>query len=349
MEEAVVTAPFRILLVKIGPIGDVVMASPILEAACRLYPGSRVTWLVGESLADLVGRFEPTPEIMTIDDKVLWRGSFAGRTRLMFDLWRRTAGRSFDLCLFAHSNRRLQWLTRAMRFTTWRGFESKHGRRPPIPGRRHHHEHVRLLTGHDDEMGMAGVFPRIALRSLPKSLSIPHGTIILCPGGAKNDLREDALRRWPVASYAMVARTLIEQGIPVVLAGGPSDAWVRYAFEGLGVIDRIGSTSVADSLDLFSSAKVVVAHDSGPMHLADLAGVPVVALFGPTSPHEKGPIGPSSRVLWGGAKLACRPCYDGIDYAACASNRCLQEVTPARVIEEVMELVRAVPSTIHVP
>jgi heptosyltransferase-2 len=324
-----------ILLVKLGPIGDVVMASPILAAAERLLPGSRITWLTTASLRPLIERMSPRPEIITVDDQALWHGSVRQRAGVFLGLRRRLGSRAFDLGLFGHANRRLRMLLWGTRVGMWRSFDLDAVRPLPMLGRRHHDEHVRLLTGEDGPSPMRATFPRIERRSSP--IVLPDGPCIaLVPGGARNPLRDDPLRRWPVAHYAALARLLVAAGRKVVLCGGPDDAWVRPYFSGLEVLDAIGRTSIDGLLDLFAGCAAVVAHDSGPMHLADLAGARVIALFGPTSPQEKGPINDRARILWGGEALACRPCYDGIGYAACVANRCLMEVTPETVAASVL-------------
>ena len=95
-----------ILLVKLGPIGDVVMATPVLEAAHRLMPGAQVTWVVTASLAPLLARLRPIPRIVTVDDAALWHGSIWQRLRLLARLRRQLVGEHFDLGLFGHANRR---------------------------------------------------------------------------------------------------------------------------------------------------------------------------------------------------------------------------------------------------
>jgi heptosyltransferase-2 len=82
-------------------------------------------------------------------------------------------------------------------------------------------------------------------------------------------------------------------------------------------------------------ADLVVSHDTGPMHLARLVRAPLVALFGPTNPHELLWTDETVTVLWGGGHLACRPCYDGREFARCADNICLSSVSPAVVHEAV--------------
>ena len=131
------------------------------------------------------------------------------------------------------------------------------------------------------------------------------------PGGAKNVLRESALKRWPVQHYVAVARALLADGLDVALVGNSDDEWVRPHFAGMGVTDLMGGASLPETLDLFANSDLVIAHDTGPMHLARLVGARLIALFGPTSPSNFVLPDDATTVLWGGEHLACRPCYDG--------------------------------------
>ena len=131
---------------------------------------------------------------------------------------------------------------------------------------------------------------------------------------------------------------------------GPSDKWVSAAFRKLSVVDLVGKTTVTDLVSVYNCCDAVVTHDSGPMHLAALAGAPLVALFGPTDPSWFAPRQKKVKVLWGGSDLACRPCYDGRGYTQCMDNRCIQEISVEMVIDELMELglVRRSPERLHV-
>jgi heptosyltransferase-2 len=162
--------------------------------------------------------------------------------------------------------------------------------------------------------------------------------VLLVPGGARNVLRDDALRRWPVSAYVRVAELLLARGMEVVLIGGASDEWVAPAFAQLPVVNRIGELGLNETLALMRNADVVVSHDTGPMHLARLVRTPLVALFGPTIPAQVLWTDDTVRVLWGGADLACRPCFDGREFARCADNVCMQRVSPEQVVSEVSVL-----------
>ncbi len=158
--------------------------------------------------------------------------------------------------------------------------------------------------------------------------------------GARNILRENALRRWPLGSYAELAAKLVNYGANVIITGDAGDAWVSEAFRGLPVQDLVGKTELEDLLAVYAACDVVVTHDSGPSHLAQLARTPLVALFGPTNPHEFLLHLSGGQLFWGGAGLSCRPCYDGKDFAACSNNVCLQEIGVDSVYDAVVDVLR---------
>jgi heptosyltransferase II len=90
-----------------------------------------------------------------------------------------------------------------------------------------------------------------------------------------------------------------------------------------------------------SASDAVITHDTGPMHLAGLSDACLVGLFGPTDPAMFLPRRPSSVGLWGGQGFACRPCYDGTNFAPCQFNGCMHQVTPQMVLRELDRLLDA--------
>lgn len=98
--------------------------------------------------------------------------------------------------------------------------------------------------------------------------------------------------------------------------------------------DLVGHTDLVDLMTVYRSSALIITHDSGPLHMAQLVGTPMIALFGPTLPNEK--INPSKTtiVMWsGGGRLPCCPCYDGKGYANCSNNVCMQMITVNQVME----------------
>jgi heptosyltransferase-2 len=335
----------KVLIIKLAAIGDVIMALPMIEEVRKSDPNTGITWLCGRTIAPLLHEIGGIDDVIAIDDSRLLSANLFGRFRTLLSIWIRLFGRKFNLVVIGHADWRYRLLTLTLRADIIRTFTRDRGRLWPIPGRHHADEYVRLITGYDGPESVPitplNISPPLPERLKEKLQATSYSSsIAIAPGGAKNVLHEDALRRWPLADYAALADMLIRAGHRVVLTGAPDDAWVRESFDGLPVIDFIGETNLIELIALYHSCDVVVTHDSGPMHLAGLAGTPLVALFGPTNPYEKVPHDTRTKIIWGGENLACRPCYDGRTYADCRDNQCLKSISPDRIFEAVGNILK---------
>ena len=301
----------------------------------------------------------PWINVIVVDERGLLQGSLRVRLRTVLNLWRslwkqtRRHGRyALSATLYYDARYRLLSLfVPAARRVRLSGADR---RTALLAGRHHTDEYARILTGRPDAetpFQLAPV-PAPVLPSFAVPLCGDRPRIVLVPGGARNVLRDDALRRWPVESYVHLARLLLGQGCQVVLAGSREDAWVVPHFAQLAAqfaadappgafVDRIGACSLVDTLALFGTARVTVTHDTGPLHLAGLTSTAIVALFGPTDPHGRLPRRANVTALWGGEGFGCRPCYDGRDYAACQHNGCIRQITPACALEQIRRLLDA--------
>jgi heptosyltransferase-2 len=148
----------------------------------------------------------------------------------------------------------------------------------------------------------------------------------LCPGAEYGPAK-----RWPPRYYAEVARHEVTAGRQVWLLGSPGDAGACAEIANLvqeGVVNLAGRTSLLDALDLLSLAGRVVCNDSGLMHLACAAGVPVVAVYGSTSPDFTPPLSEDARVIR--HPVPCSPCFR----RECPLGHldCLEKLTPEQVI-----------------
>jgi heptosyltransferase-2 len=324
----------RALILKFGAIGDVVMAIPAAYALHQA--GYRVDWVCGAAVLPVLGCYSWINPIV-VDDRALVMGGTAAKVRALTALWKKVAGRQYALCATLYYDRRYRLMAlpvraqkKVMLSETERTFKL-------LLGRHHTDEYARILLGLEDGERPVGLAP-VRAEVLPESpLARVEGKarVVLAPGGAKNMMRDDALRRWPLESYVAVARALVAHGVEVVLAGGPDDGWVQPAFDGVGVTDLIGKLSLTQTLALFDESDVMVTHDTGPLHLAGITRVGVVSIFGPTDPRGRLPQRANTVALWGGEGFACRPCYDGRDYAPCLHNGCVRQVTAEMVLREV--------------
>jgi heptosyltransferase-2 len=333
----------RILVVHVAGIGDAAVASTVAERLRAESAGADVTWVCGEPALPIVRMYEGVGRVIGVDQQRLFGRNPMKRASEIVRLWSRLMPHRFDHVIVLHPDPRYRILVAPVR-SRRTSFLSRRGSGPinPIPGRFLGDEYARLAGGSfaDDRGPVERRYPMSDVRSaLAASESLGRGRprVVLVPGGARNPLRDDPLRRWPLSHYADVARSLADEGVEVIVVGAPHDAWVREAFDGIPIVDRVGRLTLVEMLAVLRDADVVVSHDTGPMHLARLVRAPLVALFGPTVPAQVLSIDDSVTVLWGGAHLACRPCFDGRHFAACAANVCLSSIPPEQVIEAVMD------------
>ena len=338
----------RALIVKMGAIGDVIMAIPAAYALHR--EGYAIDWLCGKNIAPILQLY-PWINVIQADETALLRGSAVEKAQAVAAVWKAVAGRRYDLCATLYYDSRysmLTWPVRAQRRIrlSWddRAFSI-------LQGRHYTDEYVRILLGRADDETPRQT-PPVKADSLGSSAP-PRAAgkirIAIVPGGAKNVLRDNPLRRWPVEQYAAIAKESLRRGYEVVLVGGREDTWVLESFGGLDVVDAIGKLSLQETLSLLNSADVTVTHDTGPLHLAGITSTAIVSIFGPTRPHSFMPQRENCVALWGGEGFACRPCYDGRDFAQCGNNGCVQQITIEMVLDEVERMLAARRSGVPLP
>jgi heptosyltransferase-2 len=330
----------RLLLVKFGAIGDVVMTIP--GAYAMHQAGYTVDWLCSEAVAPILALY-PWIHLIVVDDQKLLRGSLIEKLFAMIGLWRRLAGTPYDVCATLYYDTRYKLLTLPVRARRKVILSKLDRAMRLLPGRHHTDEYARILLGRADDELPSQLMP-VRAEGLPEN-PLPRVAdkrrVVMVPAGARNTLRDDALRRWPVESYVAVAQALIEQGCEVILAGGPGDLWASAAFSEVSATDLIGKLSLLQTLSLLDSADMTVTHDTGPLHLAGLTSTAIVTIFGPTDPRGRLPQRANCIALWGGEGFACRPCYDGRDYADCSYNGCIRQITPSMVLEQIAALLEA--------
>ena len=165
--------------------------------------------------------------------------------------------------------------------------------------------------------------------------------VVLHPGSGWD------LKNWPAERWGTLAAVLRSRhGAPVAVTGAAGEAplvqAVVDASEGaaVGLAGQLGLPALAA---LHARARLVVATDSGPLHLAALMGVPVVGLYGPAAPSVFAPWRPCApaRLLWSG--LPCSPCGTLVD-PPCGATRlpdCVLALSLADVLAAVEDVLRS--------
>lgn len=334
------------VFVKVGAIGDLIMLLPTIRQVRQDRTLVHITLVVGCSLLPLARLVEEIDELVSVDDVALYRGSRWQQLRALADCAQQLRWRRVDRLMIGHSDRRYQVFAKLVRARQIDSWQRGRGRHCPVPGRLHADEYLRLYHG-IDHADMPKVLPYSFARLLPlpdtltTQVTSRKPIVALAPGGARNLVSDVQQKRWPVGHYAELARCLTESGCHVVITGAPSDAWVCEYFTDMPVVDVVGQTDLPNLIALYQRCDLVVTHDSGPLHLAGLAGVRRLGLFGSTSPDWFMREDALSKVIWLGRDMACSPCYDGRTFANCQTVHCLADLTPGRVLGDALAMLAA--------
>ncbi len=335
----------NILIIKLSAIGDVAQCQPFLEALRRSYPYARLTWLVEEAAADIVID-HPLIDSVLVSRRKTWikqikKGQIRRAVSEAIHFLKELRSERYDLVID------LQGLFKSAILALLSGGRQRLGfdrtrelsylfyNRRMEPYDRDRHALLRYLDvaaflGADVEENPVFRLPvNETAAKRAKQLLSPAGR----PQVVINPMARWETKLWPIRSWIELVRRLTGDSIQVVLTGGPQDRALCavIARENSGTMDLTGQTSLKVLIEIFRSADLVVCPDTGPMHLAAGAGIPVVALFGPTAPWRTGPYGPGHTVLR--RELECSPCFR----KDCPEPRCMTELS----VDQVYEAVRA--------
>jgi heptosyltransferase-2 len=162
------------------------------------------------------------------------------------------------------------------------------------------------------------------------SLDTARGVAILCPGAEFGPAK-----RWPTGHFAELALMFLADGLAVWVVGSPNDKPAAEAIRnaagepGRAMRDLAGRTDLGTAIDLMSLASIVVSNDSGLMHAAAAVGVPLVALFGSSSPAYTPPMSAAAKIAR--IDIACSPCFKR--ECPLGHFKCMRDLDPRAVYD----------------
>ena len=337
----------RILLIKPSSLGDIVHALPVVSAIKAQWPGSHLTWVVKRQWADLVERAEGIDRVWALDMTVSsWIREGRALRAQRFDL-------GIDLQGLFRSGI-LAWLSGTpVRIGFANGREGSpwfYTRRVPVLSR-----DVHAVDRYLSVVAALGASlpdkPRFGFKLLEEDMAAVQeiaerrGFSVDRSWIAMNIGARWPTKRWPLESFAAVVDQLYEaRHDPLVMIGGSEERAFTKKLKALTkspFIDLCGDIPLGCLPALLSTSTAMITNDSGPMHIAAALGIPVIAMFGPTSAARTGPYGTGHHVLSG--QVSCSPCFSRV----CRHNpemECLHVVTPAQVVKVAQLMLTA-----HVP
>jgi lipopolysaccharide heptosyltransferase I len=330
--------PERILLVRLGALGDVVHAIPVAAALRRAWPSVRLDWVVD-------ARHRPVLDLVDgLDEVVCWRGPSVAGVEGLAAVVRRLRRASYDVALDLQGLLKSALVARASGARRVIGFGPAQLREPAA--RWFYTDTVEAESaGHVVEknlsmltpFGIASEPPRFPfrvnagekvsdVRDRARRSSSHRDFAILSPGAAWPN------KRWPPERFGRLAVAIHRRfGWASCVLWGPGEAALADAVVAASETHAFAapSTQLEDVLALAREARLFVSGDTGPMHLAAAVGTPVVGLFGPTSPTRNGP--------WGAATDSqvsrFKECACHYQRRCSRGARCLDEIHADEIVE----------------
>ena len=343
-------APANILVVGPSWVGDMVMASVLFQLLRARQPQARIDVLAPGWSLPLLARM---PEVNQGIEMPVGHGRLGLRTR--WQLARSLRGRYDQAIVLPGSLKSalVPWLAGIARRTGYRG-EQRYGlindmrqlRPAELPLMVQRYAALALDVRAPVAADLPAELPRPRLRvdrarqaTLRADLGLDprQPAVALLPGAEFGPSKQ-----WPLAHYAAAARSLLALGHAVWVLGSPKDAEAGrlIAEQAPGTIDLCGRTRLEDAVDLLAAASGCISNDSGLMHVAAALDVPLVALFGSTSPEHTPPLSPAAQVLRLG--LDCAPCFQRT--CPLGHHRCLRDISPAQVLAALAPALPALPA-----
>lgn len=314
----------RLLVVRLGSLGDLVHTLPAVAAIRRAHPYAHIDWFVDVAHREFL---DMVPVISTV--VVLRRASATGWMAARRELRQRQYEVAIDFqgLIKSAALARLSGAARVI------GFDRRSARESAAAF--FYTERVRAgETGHviDKNLQLAAAAgaptdrrefplaspPSPALESLRRA--VPGPFVLLNCGAAWEN------KRWPAERFGRLAAWLESRhGLRSVVLWGPGEQGladaVARASSGAALVAP--ATRVGDLAALAREARLMVSGDTGPTHIAAAMGTPIVALFGPTSPGRNGPWDPADISLSRYDRCVChyeRRCRHGHGAEWCLST-----------------------------
>lgn len=321
----------RFLIVRLGSLGDVVHGIPVAAALRERFPSARIDWMVDPRYVELLGHVQGIDALIPVNPR---RDPVA-----MLSTVRALRHVGYTAAIDLQGLLKSAVLARAV--GAWRtiGFQKAHLREPmarffytdtPDPGDSQHvvYKNLALLT----PLGARDLQPSfpigVPLTTVAEEAGERFGGryALISPGAGWPN------KRWPTERFGAVASAVHETlGLRSLVVWGPGEQPLAAAVVAAshGAAEAAPATSVSDLLGIARGASVMIAGDTGPLHLAVAVGTPVVALFGPTIGRRNGPWRASDVIVSRTDRCSClyvRRCRLG---APCINDIAVEEIVDA--------------------
>lgn len=341
----------KILMIKLGAVGDLVMASAFFEGVRQNFPRSRVALLVSNRILHTVKENPHIDQFILADTDAIYKSGWLSRLREVFRLITLLRKQKFDQVFVLHWAWPFNLLAFLCRIPVRVGFgRNREGllltHRVRTPKERNNREaYLDLLRAVGKPVRYRKSHYYLSARENrfldtfveEHRIGAEEVVIALAPGGGRNIKQTMLTRLWPVENFIeLIGRFVMDGSYRIVLIAGPDDgAVIQPILERYRQCIDTRALSFGEKASILRRCRLLVGNDSAPIHIAMAMGVPTYSLWGPTNPKRYGDPLPSHTRLF--KEIECSPCYSDGEFPECNDNRCLKAIT----VNEVWQVLQA--------
>lgn len=325
--------PKKILIIKPSSLGDIVHSLPFLNSISKCFPKAEIHWLVAREFKSLLEGHSMIKKLWTIN-KSEWRkiSRVHATVSEINKLTKALRAEKYDCVIDLQGLFRSGFMAKAANAPVRIGFaDAREGAaffyNQKVKGGKDIHAvdlylRVAAFLGCDTS-DIRFPFPPFETISLNLPVNGPYAVI---SPGSKNKSKI-----WPAGRFGELSSLL---PIKSIIVGSKSDAGIADKVSELShgkAVSVAGKTDLKELIAIIKGAEFMICNDTGPMHIADALGVPVVALFGPTNPVRTGPYGKGHTIIR--KDVPCAPCYK----KSCGNLKCLEMIGVNEVYEAIIK------------
>ena len=347
----------KILLIKLGAVGDLVLVSPFFDQLRKHFPHSEIALIVGRSSHAAVKNNPNIDRIICADDYALYHGSLLTRLLEFFRLVLKLRKEKFDLAFVLHPAwpfNLLAYFTGAqVRVGFDRGYKRLFLTHPIFVNdvqneRESYLDLLRIMNIpavykktcfylSDEEKDFLGLYLE------RHDIGSDEELIAIAPGGGDNAKSTMVTKRWPVENYiGLIQRLQNDRPCRIILCGGPTDRGItNKIFKSCPDCLDATDLSFGDMASLFRRCSVFVGNDSAPNHIAASMGLPCVGIWGPTDPLQWAPPEAYSKAVR--HEVGCNPCFINGKFESCSQVTCMNSITVDDVWNHVVSVMEQNP------
>jgi heptosyltransferase I len=292
-DTAALSPSARVLIVRLGALGDIVHAVPVAAALRRRYPRATIDWLVGSQRREILEFVPVVDRVIPLGAWTAWAGVVRELRRVAYDVAIDLQGllKSAALARSSGARRVIGFPPGQVRERFAPAFYTETGK-PAASAVHVVHQNLALLG----RLGIDSPALEFPIRETPSAtadevLERTKGRYVLInPGAAWPN------KRWPAGRFGALASAIRRShGLESVVIWGPGERPLAETVVAgsAGAASVSPPTSIGDLFALARRATLLISGDTGPIHVAAAVGTPIVGIYGPTRPQRNGPWAPT--------------------------------------------------------